>query len=72
MASAGPGVTTLVLSASPDPARFAPEVEAGASSVLHKAAISDIVGAVRRLKAGETLLSPNDIIEMLRTVSRKR
>jgi hypothetical protein len=40
--------------------------------VLHKAAISDIVGAVRRLKAGETLLSPNDIIEMLRTVSRKR
>ena len=71
LASAGPGVTTLVLSASPDPARFAPEVEAGASSVLHKAAISDIVGAVRRLKAGETLLSPNDIIEMLRTVSRK-
>ena len=72
LASAEREVTTLVLSASPEPARFAPEVEAGASSVLHKAAISDIVGAVRRLKAGETLLSPNDIIEMLRTVSRKR
>ncbi len=72
LASAERGVTTLVLSASPDPARFAPEVEAGASSVLHKAAISDIVGAVRRLKAGETLLSPNEIIEMLRMVSRKR
>ena len=61
------------MSASPEPARFAPAVEAGASSVLHKAAaISDIVGAVRRLKAGEALLSPDEIVEMLRMVSRKR
>ena len=73
MTSAGRGVTTLVLSASLEPPRFAHVVEAGASGLLHKAAaISDIVGAVRRLKAGETLLSPNDIIEMLRMVSRKR
>jgi len=73
LASAGRGVTTLVLSASLESARFAHAVEAGASGVLHKAAaISDIVGAVRRLKAGETLLLPNEIIEMLRMVSRKR
>ena len=73
LASAGRGVTTLVLSASLEPARFAHAVEAGASGVLHKAAaISDIVGAVRRLKAGEALLSPNEIIQMLRMVSRKR
>jgi DNA-binding NarL/FixJ family response regulator len=73
LVSAGRGVTTLVLSASLEPARFAHAVEAGASGVLHKAAaISDIVGAVQRLKAGETLLSPNEIIEMLRMVSRKR
>jgi DNA-binding NarL/FixJ family response regulator len=69
LVSAGRGVTTLVLSASLEPARFAHAVEAGASGVLHKAAaISDIVGAVQRLKAGETLLSPNEIIEMLRMV----
>ena len=73
LASAERGVTTLVLSASLEPARFAHAVEAGASGVLHKAAaIKDIVEAVRRLKAGETLLSPNEIIEMLRMISRKR
>lgn len=73
LASAGRGVTTLVLSASLEPARFAHAVEAGASGVLHKAAaISDIVGAVRRLKAGEAMLLPNEIIAMLRMVSRKR
>ena len=73
LASTGPGVMTLVLSASLEPARFAHAVEAGASGVLHKAAaISDIVGAVRRLKAGEALLSPDEIVEMLRMVSRKR
>ena len=66
-------ITTLVLSASLEPARFARAVEAGASGVLHKAAaIGDIVDAVRRLRAGEALLSPGEIIEMLRLVSRKR
>jgi DNA-binding NarL/FixJ family response regulator len=71
--SSRPGVMTLVLSASLEPARFARAVEAGASGVLHKsAAIGDIVDAVRRLRAGETLLSPTEVIEMLRMVSRKR
>lgn len=66
-------VTTLVLSASLDPTEFARAVESGASGVLHKAAgIKEIVEAVRRLRAGEALLSPNEIIEMLRMVSRKR
>ena len=73
MAAAGGGMTTLVLSASLEPARFARAVEAGASGALHKAAaIGDIVEAVRRLKAGEALLSPDEVIEMLRMVSRKR
>jgi DNA-binding NarL/FixJ family response regulator len=68
-----PGVLTLVLSASLEPARFARAVEAGASGVLHKsAAIGEIVDAVRRLRAGEALLSPAEVIEMLRMVSRKR
>ncbi len=73
LSSSGGGVTTLVLSASLEPARFAHAVEAGASGVLHKAAaISDIVEAVRRLNAGEALISSTEIIEMLRMVSRKR
>lgn len=71
--STRPEVTTLVLSASLEPARFAQAVEAGAAGVLHKsAAIGDIVDAVRRLRAGEALLSPAEVIEMLRLVSRKR
>src|SRR5215210_2337274 len=71
--SSRPGVMTLVLSARLEPARFAHAVEAGASGVLHKsAAIGDIVGAVRRLRAGEALLSPAEVVEMLRMVSRQR
>ena len=71
--SSRPGMMTLVLSASLEPARFAWAVEAGASGVLHKsAAIGEIVDAVRRLKSGEALLSPAEVIEMLRMVSRRR
>lgn len=73
LASYNRKVTTLVLSASLDPNEFARAVESGASGMLHKAAgIKEIVEAVRRLRAGEALLSPNEIIEMLRMVSRKR
>jgi DNA-binding NarL/FixJ family response regulator len=73
LSQTGRGMTTLVLSASLEPARFAHAVEAGASGVLHKAAaIGEIVEAVRRLRAGEALLSSNEIVEMLRMVSRKR
>jgi DNA-binding NarL/FixJ family response regulator len=73
LSQTGRGMTTLVLSASLEPARFAHAVEAGASGVLHKAAaISEIVEAVRRLRAGDALLSSNEIVEMLRMVSRKR
>jgi two-component system nitrate/nitrite response regulator NarL len=63
----------LVLSASLEPSRFARAVEAGASGVLHKSTpIKEIVDAVRRLKAGEALLSPGDVVEMLRLVNRER
>jgi two-component system nitrate/nitrite response regulator NarL len=64
---------TLVLSASLETARFARAVESGASGVLHKSTpIKEIVDAVRTLKAGEALLSPGDVIEMLRFVNRER
>ena len=71
--SSRPDVMTLVLSASLEPARFARAVEAGASGVLHKSApIGEIVDAVRRLRLGEALLSPAEVVEMLRMVSRRR
>jgi DNA-binding NarL/FixJ family response regulator len=71
--SAEPQIMTLVLSASLEPNRFARAVEAGAAGVLHKATpIKDIVDAVRRLKAGEVLLSPDEVLEMLRVVGRER
>jgi DNA-binding NarL/FixJ family response regulator len=71
--SSQPRMTTLVLSASLEPGRFARAVEAGASGVLHKSTpIKDIVEAVRKLRAGEALLSPAEVIEMLRLVGRER
>ena len=70
---AEPQIMTLVLSASLEPVRFARAVEAGAAGVLHKATpIKDLVAAVRRLKSGEALLSQDEILEMLRVVSRER
>jgi DNA-binding NarL/FixJ family response regulator len=71
--SSRPRMTTLVLSASLEPGRFARAVEAGASGVLHKSTpIKDIVEAVRKLRAGEALLSPTEVVEMLRLVGRER
>jgi two-component system nitrate/nitrite response regulator NarL len=68
-----PQIVTLVLSASLEPGRFARAIEAGAGGVLHKSTpIKEIIEAVRRLKAGEALLSQGEVIEMLRVVSRER
>jgi DNA-binding NarL/FixJ family response regulator len=73
LSSNEPQTMTLVLSASLESGRFARAIEAGAGGVLHKSTpIKDIIGAVRRLKAGEALLSPSEVIEMLRVVSRER
>ena len=67
------GVTALVLSASVDRAEFARAIEAGAAGVLHKAAaVTEVVESVRRLRAGEALLSQNEVIEMLRMASARR
>jgi len=67
------GIMVLVLSASLGGSGFAEAVEAGADGILHKsAAISEIVDSVRRLRSGEALLSPNEIIAMLRAASAKR
>jgi two-component system nitrate/nitrite response regulator NarL len=71
--SSQPRTATLVLSASMESRRFARAVEAGAGGVLHKSTpIKDIVDAVRKLKAGVALLSPGEVVEMLRLVGRER
>lgn len=63
----------LVLSASVNQKDLAEAVEAGAAGILHKSSrIDDIIAAIRRLIAGEPLLSPTQVIEMLRLATRER
>jgi DNA-binding NarL/FixJ family response regulator len=63
----------LVLSAHADSRRLARAIEAGASGILHKSApIEDIVDAVRRLRSGEQLIPPQEVIEAVRRVAREQ
>ena len=56
-----------------DRADHARAVEAGAAGVLHKSAdVDEIIEAVRRLAAGETLLSHGEITDLLRIAVRHR
>jgi two-component system nitrate/nitrite response regulator NarL len=62
-----PQAQALVLSASLDKSEVAGAIEAGAAGVLHKSVgMEEVVQAVRRLKAGETLLPPEEVVELLR------
>jgi PAS domain S-box-containing protein len=68
-----PQTQALVLSASLDRAEVARAVEAGAAGVLHKSAGMDqVVDAVRRLRAGETLMSLEEVVELLRFAGSRR
>lgn len=63
----------LVLSAYSDRAQIAEAIEAGAAGVMHKSVRPrEIIDAVRRLRAGEHLLSSNEIVEAVRTLGRER
>jgi two-component system nitrate/nitrite response regulator NarL len=63
----------LILTASADREAHARAVEAGAAGVLHKSVrIADVVDAARRLAAREALLSPAEVIELLRLAGRRR
>ncbi|MDP9456734.1 MAG: response regulator transcription factor [Actinomycetota bacterium] len=62
-----PGCAVLVLTASLDRELFVRAVEAGAAGFLHKTAgVDEIIDAVRRLCAGETLISAEEVSELLR------
>jgi len=70
---ANPEFAALVLTASLDRAEHARAVEAGAAGVLHKSAdVDEILDATRRLAAGETLLSPGELVELLRLAGQNR
>ena len=63
----------LILTASLDKTEYASAVEAGAAGVIHKSAdVDEILDATRRLGAGETLLSPQELVELLRIAGRSR
>ena len=74
--AANPDGAVLVLTAETDRRRLARAVEAGASGVLNKAApLTEIIGAIHRLSAGESLLSPRellDLLDLLRLAGRER
>jgi PAS domain S-box-containing protein len=71
--TANPRAQALVLSSSQDRAEIAQAVESGAAGVLHKSAgMDEIIDAVRRLKAGETLLPLEDVVELLRFAGARK
>jgi DNA-binding NarL/FixJ family response regulator len=64
---------SLVLTAGGSERDRAAAVEAGAAGILHKtASIAEIVEGIRRAAAGEHLLSPREMIELLRFASQQR
>ncbi len=71
--AANPHGMVLVLTASVEREAYARAVEAGAAGVLHKSVrIKDVVGASKRLLAGEAILSTDEVIELLRLAGRQK
>jgi DNA-binding NarL/FixJ family response regulator len=71
--AANPRGAVLVLTASAERDAYARAVEAGAAGVLHKSVrIKEVVGAARRLMAGEPLLSTGEVVELLQLAGRRR
>ncbi len=63
----------LVLTAHRSTTAIVRAVEAGAAGVMHKScSVSDLVEAIRRVHAGESLLSVRETVEMLRFIARQR
>ena len=71
--AACPDARVLILTASTDRYDAARAVEIGADGVLLKTGtIEEILAAVRRLAAGESLLSQREVIELLRLAGPRR
>lgn len=71
--AANPRGRVLILTASADQGDLARVIELGAAGTLNKSVgAGEIVTAIRRLSAGETLFSPGEIVELLRLAGRQR
>jgi DNA-binding NarL/FixJ family response regulator len=70
---ANPRAHALVLTATLDRAQVARAVESGASATLDKTAhLDEVLDAVRRLRAGETLLDLDEVAALLRIAGTRR
>jgi len=70
---AQPQVQALLLSATLERAQIAGAVEAGAAGVIGKTAhLAEVVEAVRRLRAGQALLSVEEVVELIRFAGEQR
>jgi DNA-binding NarL/FixJ family response regulator len=70
---ANPEFAALVLTASLDRTEHARAVESGAAGIVHKSAdVDTIIDATRRLGEGETLLSEDELIALLRLAGQRR
>src|SRR5579884_324272 len=70
---ASPESVVLILTASHETTQIARAVEAGAAAVLHKSApLTEIIDAVRRLSRGEAVMSPQDVVGLLRLANQRR
>lgn len=71
--AANPNALVLVLSAFSDRKWLAQAIEAGAAGILHKSSrVDEVIDAVRRLWAGEHLISPKEVVEATRFMDRQR
>jgi len=68
-----PDASALVLTYFTEEEMLAKAVAAGATGILHKSAsVQEVVDAVRRLAAGEALLTVDDVVRALRHVDLER
>jgi DNA-binding NarL/FixJ family response regulator len=70
---ANPDAMILILTASGNRGEMAAAVEAGAAGVMRKtSSIEEIIHAIRRLGDGEVLMSPQEVVELLRIAMQHR
>lgn len=71
--AARPGAMTLVLSAFSEHERIAKAIKAGATGVMHKSeSVEKVIEAIRRLYAGEQLLSQQEVADALWLLVREQ
>jgi DNA-binding NarL/FixJ family response regulator len=63
----------VVLTDTTDRVQIARAVEAGAVCTLHKTmSIGEVIGVIRRVAAGEEIISPREVVQLLRLAARQR